>query len=152
SWMRADIVQGAAAATLRGEPFTLPAGPVSLATGVEWRRETATVLSDALSASAAFAAGNTVPWSCAGHVKEAFAEAVIPLAADAAWARSFDLNLAGRLTQYSTSGTVGTWKAGATWQANDLVKVRSTLSRDIRAPALSELYSGGSTSTFSVFD
>src|SRR5690606_23999281 len=51
-----------------------------------------------------------------------------------------------------TSGTVGTWKAGATWQINDLAKLRSTLSRDIRAPSLSELYSGGSTSTFSVFD
>lgn len=152
SWMGADIVQDAAAVTLRGEPWTLPAGPVSVAAGVEWRREKATVRSDELSTNAAFATGNTAPWSGAVNVKEAFAEAVIPLAADAAWARSFDLNLAGRLTQYSTSGTVGTWKAGATWQINDLAKLRSTLSRDIRAPSLSELYSGGSTSTFSVFD
>src|SRR3546814_6042713 len=46
SWRKWDIRQDAAAATLRGEPFSTWAGPVSLATGVEWRKESAVVTAD----------------------------------------------------------------------------------------------------------
>ncbi len=47
---------------------------------------------------------------------------------------SFDLNAAVRRTDYSTSGLVTTWKAGATWQPIDDLRFRVTRSRDIRAP------------------
>src|SRR3546814_6220718 len=39
TWRAWDLTQDAAAVTLRGEPFSTWAGPVSLATGVEWRHE-----------------------------------------------------------------------------------------------------------------
>jgi outer membrane receptor protein involved in Fe transport len=147
-----DLEQQAAALTLRGEPLSTWAGPVSLATGVEWRRESADVTSDPLSAAAAFATGNTVPWDGVVTVKEAFGELVVPLAANQSWAEALELNVAARITDYSTSGTVETWKAGGTWDVNDDIRFRLTRSRDIRAPALAELFSGATTAQFSPFD
>lgn len=147
-----DLEQQAAALTVRGEPISTWAGPVSLATGVEWRRESADVTSDPLSAAASFATGNTVPWDGMVTVKEAFGELVVPLAANQSWADALELNVAGRITDYSTSGTVETWKVGGTWDVNDDIRFRLTRSRDIRAPALAELFSGATTAQFSPFD
>jgi outer membrane receptor protein involved in Fe transport len=44
------------------------------------------------------------------------------------------------MTSYSTSGLVETWKLGLTSQINDDVRLRFTMSYDIRAPNLGELY------------
>ena len=74
---------------------------------------------------------------------EGFLETVVPLAKDEEWARSFDLNGAIRLTDYSTSGFVVTWKVGATYAPVDEVRLRATRSRDIRAGNLGELYNAG---------
>ena len=51
-----------------------------------------------------------------------------------------NFNAAGRITSYSTSGLVETWKLGLTSQVNEDIRVRSTLSFDIRAPDLAELF------------
>lgn len=146
------LEQDIAAATLRGEPLSTWAGPVSVAVGAEWRKEQVDVTSDALSSSFALGTGNLMPWSGQMTVREAFGEAVIPLAADMALARSLELNLAGRVTDYSTSGTVQTWKIGATWDLNGQVRFRGTLSRDIRAPTLNDLFAQGSSSVATVLD
>ncbi len=45
-----------------------------------------------------------------------------------------------------------TWKAGLTWSALDDLKLRATLSRDIRAPNLEELYQAGRRRTNFVTD
>ena len=57
--------------------------------------------------------------------------------------QSLDFNTAGRVTDYSTSGLVETWKVGLTSQVNEDVRLRTTWSYDIRAPNLQELYSVG---------
>jgi iron complex outermembrane receptor protein len=132
--------QKAASFSINGEPISTWAGPVSLATGVEWRREEAGATSSERAINREFASYNTAPWNGVVEVKEVFAETVVPLAADQAWARSLDLNLAGRVTDYSTSGRVTTWKAGLTWELNDDILFRTTQSRDIRAPSLEELF------------
>jgi outer membrane receptor protein involved in Fe transport len=44
------------------------------------------------------------------------------------------------MTSYSTSGLVQTWKLGATSQVNEDIKLRTTLSSDIRAPGIGELF------------
>src|SRR5581483_1306612 len=89
-----------------------------------------------------------------GHfnVNEGFVETVVPLAKDTAWARSLDLDLAARFTDYSTSGYVTTWKAGVSYQLIEDVRFRATRSRDIRAPNLGELFSAGASGTGNVTD
>ncbi|RYE04024.1 MAG: hypothetical protein EOP61_02270 [Sphingomonadales bacterium] len=146
------FTQDSAALTIQGEPLHTWAGPVSLAFGAEYRRDAASVAVDALTAAGTYATGATVPWNGSVNVKEAFAELVVPLARDSSWAHAIDLNVAGRLTDYSTSGTVSTWKVGATWDITSQVRLRATLSRDIRAPSLAELFQGARQSRSDVFD
>jgi outer membrane receptor protein involved in Fe transport len=55
-----------------------------------------------------------------------------------------------RATDYSTSGYVTTWRAGATWQPIEDIRLRVTRSRDIRAPNLNELFAAGTANTDSV--
>ncbi|MDX3899250.1 MAG: TonB-dependent receptor [Sphingobium sp.] len=141
-----------AAATITGEPFSLWAGPISLAAGAEYRTEAYTADADPLSISSSYWVGNYKPGSGKYKVKEAFAEVVVPLARDWPLLKALDLNLAGRVTDYSTSGTVETYKLGATWDVIDGVRLRGTHSRDIRAPNLNDLFLGGQANTLIVID
>lgn len=75
-------------------------------------------------------------------VKEGFAEVAVPLLKDTAGFKELSLNGAVRVTDYSSSGTVTTWKVGGSWRPIDDVLLRATYSRDIRAPNLFELFSG----------
>ncbi len=143
SWRYERFNQDVAAATLHGEPFNSWAGPVSIATGVEHRREASTGRSDDFSLTGSWYAANFRPTIGSYEVTEGFVETVIPLAKDMPWARALDFNAALRATNYSTSGYVGTWKAGLTWSPIDDIRFRATRSRDIRAPNLSELFTTG---------
>ena len=67
-------------------------------------------------------------------------------------AEEFNLNGAVRRTNYSTSGVVWSWKAGATYKPVDDIRFRVTRSRDIRAPNISELFENGGSSNTNVFD
>lgn len=129
-----------AAADIQGEPFSLWAGPVSVAAGVEYRRETLEQSVDAISNAGGFVEGNPKPINGAYDVKEGFLETVVPLLRDLPLVKSLELNAAGRVTDYSNNGTVATWKLGATWSLDPQLRLRVTRSEDIRAPDLSELY------------
>ncbi|HMI20016.1 MAG TPA: TonB-dependent receptor [Sphingomonas sp.] len=134
--------------TVRGEPFSLWAGPISVAVGAEWRRFDVDVTSDPLSATpnvSLLRVGNVKPYSAEEEVKEAFGEVVIPLAKDQSWAKNIDVDIAGRVTDYKTSGTVETWKAGINYAVDDSIRFRATRSRDIRAPNINELFAAGQT-------
>ena len=74
-------------------------------------------------------------------VAEGYVETVIPLAKDMAIAKSFNLDLAGRITGYSNSGITETWKVGVNYTPfDDQIRIRGTWSHDIRAPNLTELF------------
>ncbi|MEO6376678.1 MAG: TonB-dependent receptor, partial [Caulobacteraceae bacterium] len=133
--------QTAANLNVNGDLFSTWAGPVSLAAGAEYRRERQETTVDNLSAAAAYESGNATPLVGAFNVKEGYGEVVVPLARDWFLARSFDLQGAVRYTDYSTSGSVTTWKAGATYSPFKGLLIRGARSRDIRAPNLGELNS-----------
>jgi iron complex outermembrane recepter protein len=148
-------------ATVNGSPFSDWAGLVSIASGVEYREEAYRVTGDpygngitaddpntaAYPADPILSAGGN-NWYAGNfhnaggnyHVAEGFLEAAIPLADSTTFGRA-DLNLAGRITGYSTSGQVSTWKVGAVWDTPlNGVRLRALQSRDVRAPNLSELF------------
>ena len=83
--------------------------------------------------------GNFNPIRGQYNVIEGFAELDIPIIKNGI-VESLDGNMAGRMTSYSTCGLVETWKLGLTSQINDDVRLRFTMSYDIRAPNLGELY------------
>lgn len=137
--------QFTAAANIVGEPFSTWAGPVSVAFGGEYRRETEKLTADAVGANNGFlTAGNAVPYSGAFSVKEGYVEATVPLAKDTRFLQSLSINGAFRYADYSTVGGQTAWKVGGVWEPVDGLNIRIARSRDIRAPAINELYSPGS--------
>ena len=147
-----SLRQDVAAASISGDLFSLWAGPVSVATGVEYRKERVTGTGDALSLVNGWYTGNFKGTNGAYDVKEVFGETIIPLAKDLPFLRSVEFNGAVRYTDYSTSGGVTTWKAGLTWKPVPDLLFRAVRSRDIRAPNLSELYLAGQTQAQDVTD
>lgn len=130
-----------AAANMNAEPFSLWAGPVSVGFGVAYREETFVTEVDALSQAGAFFARTPRNFAKAGQsVKEGYCETIVPLLAEGSFAGSLEFNGAVRGTDYSVSGSVLTWKAGLIWKPVEDIMLRGTLSRDIRAPSLPELF------------
>ena len=140
------------AINVSGTAFEGWAGPISFATGFEYRKEQAELTVDALSRAGAFLFANPQPWSGEYDVKEGYIETVVPLLRDVTLVRDLEFNGAVRYTDYSTSGGVTTWKAGLSWKPFDSLRLRGTRSRDIRAPNLSELFTSGRTNTVTVTD
>ena len=138
-----DVLAGSMQGLL---PWGLPAGPVAVAFGAEYRHEQGGVISaNPLGAAGQWAAGNFVPYRGQYHVEEGFLEVNAPILKDNI-VQSLDFNAAGRLTGYSTSGLVETWKLGLTSQVDDNIRLRSSWSLDIRAPQISELFAPGTLS------
>lgn len=144
--------QQAADINISGALFDLPAGALSIAAGAEWRRISARTVADPLSNAGAFRLVNQQDFYGRYDIKEVFGEIQIPLLKDSVIARSLDINLAGRHTDYSTSGGVNTWKAGVSWNIIDGVRFRGTRSRDIRAPNLSDLFATGRQNNITIDD
>lgn len=130
--------QDVVAANLSFDAFMLPAGAVSVALGGEHRREKVSGAVDPQYQSGWFV-GNYLPTSGHYSVTEGYLEVAIPVI------EGLDLNGAVRGTNYSTSGYVTTWKAGATFEPVPGVRFRGTRSRDIRAPNLGEVFAKGTT-------
>ena len=80
------------------------------------------------------------PVSATQNVWEVAAEVGVPVIKDVPLIQAFELNLAGRYTNYSVSGAVQTWKVGFNWNVVDSVRFRGTTSIDIRAPTLDDLF------------
>ncbi|MDY6983416.1 MAG: TonB-dependent receptor, partial [Pseudomonadota bacterium] len=125
------------------ELFNGPAGPVSFATGLEWRKEEIGGSVDPIHNSG-WLYGNYVVTSGEYDVVEGYIETIVPLH------ETVEFNGAMRWTDYELSGQVETWKVGFTWQPIQDVRMRVTQSKDIRAPNLSELFAAGTARTNTV--
>jgi len=134
-----DVVSFDATGTL----FSLPAGDVSVAFGGDYIKNKAHSTQDDLALNRQYAVQNFQPFSGQRDVKEGFVEAVIPILKDLPLAQRLEFNGAARVTDYSTSGSVVTWKLGLSDQVTSDLRVRGTLSHDIRASTLNDLFSGG---------
>jgi iron complex outermembrane recepter protein len=91
-----------------------------------------------------------VPINVSETVKEVAGEVNFPLLRDSA-VGTININGAVRYTDYSTSGGVTTWKIGGDWDVVDGLRLRGTVSRDIRAPSLFERFqpvTGGASGYF----
>jgi outer membrane receptor protein involved in Fe transport len=144
SWLDSEQTQDLYAANLSGSLFSTWAGPVSMAVGVEHRRDSVAAEVDAFSAVRAWQTVNDQPLSGAVNVTEGYLETVVPLLTEKPFAHGLEVNGAVRFTDYSTSGGVKTWKAGINYTPVSDLRLRATRSRDIRAANINELFSGQS--------
>ncbi|MCI4591937.1 TonB-dependent receptor [Sphingobium sp. BYY-5] len=137
------IKQDVAAISASGELFALPGGSVAIAFGVEWRKEQINGSVDP-QFNSGWLYGNFLVNRGEYNVKEGFVEVDLPVV------KGLNLNAAGRFTDYSTSGSVQTWKLGATFEPIPDIRLRGNISHDIRAPNLQELFAAGTARTNTV--
>jgi len=157
---RIDISQHVVAANVRGEPLQMWAGPLSMAAGVEYRRDADTLVHDSLSNSFAYFQNFGADYNASQNVVEGYLEGELPLVAkDPTTGRSLTLNGAIRKTRYDISGFGGysqvaagntfdasSWKLGLVWEPTDWARLRFTKSQDIRAPNFYELFQASASS------
>ena len=133
--------QKLAGGTVSGEPFRLPAGPLGIAAGVEYREEFSRSEFDPLQ-QAGLNAGNAIPRTEGEFdVTEYFAETRVPILKDAPFAKSFSFLGAVRFGDYSTVGNTFSWNAGLEWSPITDLKFRGTRAQSTRAPNINELFS-----------
>ena len=130
---------------LRGEPFSLPAGDVSIAVGLEARKEQIVQTVGALDAAQAFQSFSFSALSGDFTVKEAFGEILVPIVKDLPILNDLQFNAAARISDYDTTGSIWSWKLGATNEFFPGFRGRITQSRDIRSANLSELFTTTTT-------
>jgi iron complex outermembrane recepter protein len=131
-------------ANITGSLFKLPGGDVKIAAGAEYRREKSSEVYDEqtqLGNTMGSATENTVGRY---RVFEAYAETSVPIISDAPFAKYLGIEGAVRYGDYSTVGSVFSWKAGATWAPDDTFRFRGVYSVATRAPNIGELFQGPS--------
>ena len=130
----------------------MPAGPASVAVGIEARRESIDQRVGELDAAKAFRSFSFSPMKGSFTVKEMFGEVLLPIAKDRPVLNDFAINVAARVSDYSTTGSIWSWKLGATNEFFDGFRGRIARSRDIRSANLAELYTTSTTGWSNVFD
>jgi outer membrane receptor protein involved in Fe transport len=125
-------------------PFVLPTAdtPVSLVAGYEYRKDEYVVRTDANMQSGNFTGlgGPRLPIDGSFDVNEIYMEAGIPLLEDKGALQALALDIGYRYSDYDTSGGASTWKAGVSAQVTDMVRLRGSFNRAIRAPNSTELF------------
>jgi len=143
-----DVAAGSMQGTL---PWSLPAGPIAVSFGGEYRKEGGRTTADPGAVAVQYSVGNFNNFAGQYNVEEGFLEVAVPILKDNL-VQSLNFDAAGRITSYSTSGLVETYKLGLQSQVNDDVRLRTTWSLDIRAPNLSELFNSGVSTLSSAVD
>lgn len=142
---RATTMLDSVGFSLRGEPVTLPAGDVSVAFGFEARKEATKQTVGELDAAKAFKTFSFSAMSGDFTVKEAFAEVLVPIVRDLPVLNNLQFNAAARISDYDTTGSIWSWKVGATNEFFPGFRGRITQSRDIRSANLTELFTTTTT-------
>ena len=147
---RTRISQDIVEATAQGALFSLPAGEVRAALGLTHRNNNFTYMPDASRTRESFL---DIPVGAFGQanvfgsttVKEIYGELLVPVLKDVFMAKSLELELGYRYSDYDTSGKVPTWKALASWAPVDWARFRGGYQLANRAPNINELFLDAST-------
>ncbi|MBN2060160.1 MAG: TonB-dependent receptor [Deltaproteobacteria bacterium] len=73
-------------------------------------------------------------------VWEAFDELIIPVLADYPFIKQLSLNGSARWARYSGAGNVYSWKGGLQWSVFEDLRLRGTISQDVRAATMGEKF------------
>ena len=128
-------------AVTSGEAIELPAGPLGLALGIEYREFSLEDQPGDLTQS-----GDVWQESVAGatigenDVIEAFAEVNVPLFKGQKFAEDMELSASARAFEYDFGGSDSIYKVGLNWQITPVLRARSSFGTSYRAPALFETF------------
>lgn len=145
-----DLTQTQFQAQVNGKLFDLGAGPAQIALLASYRRNTYEFSPDVdYTANSGFAPGgnieavvNTLPLAKTGiSVKEIAAQIDIPLIADKPFFKELAFGAAGRISDYSTTGSVKSFELDGRWRPVEALLIRGSFQRAVRAPNIGELFS-----------
>ena len=143
---RSKFRQTIVEANLQGGLFDLPAGQLRMALGASYREMDYEFLNDTLTtqgrsfqdqALGIYPSGNSRGFI---DVKEVYGELLIPVLADIPFIQELNLEVGGRMSNYSTTGTSYTYKALADWSVTDWLRFRGGFNKAERAPNIGELF------------
>ena len=154
---RTKYTQLSGEASITGNLFELPAGPVGAAFGITARRDKIHDRPGEITL-AGNAWGSTASGITAGHTTttEAFGEVHVPVLRDAGLFQELSLTGAARVTNVKaeqaetgvTDKDTGNWtyKIGGNWTVSDWLRFRGSYGTSFRAPALFEQFKANETS------
>ncbi len=139
--LRQEREQIIGAANINGDVFELPAGALKAAFGVEYRKESQTTVGDPDNVLELTSLSVIPDIDASFDVIEGFGELDVPLIKDQPGVHSLDLQLAGRVGNYSTIGTIVSYNIGGSYSPNPDMRFRAQYSRSQRAPTITEFFS-----------
>ena len=128
---------------LTGKAFNLPAGPVSLVLGGEYRYDAVDAQANADGANQNFATVSafTQPGAKGSRsVEELYGEIGVPIVHDKRFFHAIDVSAAGRMTHEQFTGTNGTYVARGRWEPTSWLALRGTYGTSFRSPNTYELF------------
>ena len=138
------------AGNLAGDLIDLPAGTVGFAVGFEYRDQEGSFRPDPIAERAETAGIPSGATAGQFDVTEFYGELKVPLLSSGE--RYWELNLASRYSDYSTSGSEVTYKASTLFRPIDQVSLRGSISTGFRAPGIGELFGGAAREDFTFTD
>ncbi len=135
---------------LTGELFELPAGALSLAVGGEYRQDysyfapdfVSTILDPTTGQCLTFTDACGSPSTGELSVREFYGELLVPVLRDLPFAKSLNITLGSRFSDYSAFGNTTNSKIGIEYRPIDDLLLRGTVAEVFRSPTISDLYGG----------
>lgn len=143
---KSEMRQTIAEVNFQGGIFDLPAGQLRFAAGASYRELAYEFVTDGLTsygrsffdqAIGIYPSSNS---NASMNVKEVYGELLVPLLSDIPLVEQLNIELGGRISDYSTTGTSYTFKVGGEWEVTDWLRFRGGFNRAERAPNLAELF------------
>jgi iron complex outermembrane recepter protein len=143
------LEQRMAEVNLVGDVVQLPAGTMQFALGAHYRDYDFVFVNDNINspwtwwdqALGLFPRGNTFADM---NVSEIYGELLIPVARDLPLMQQLNVEVGGRVSDYTTAGTVDTYKLLLDWVPTSWARVRGGFNRATRAPHIAEAFLGRS--------
>jgi len=139
-------------AGINGGVFTLPAGTVQLAAGIDYRQEHVNSNVDPLLNFDPVAGTCVLGSQCVSatkggyNVKEAYAETFIPVLSDLPLIKSLNVTIGDRYSRYNNGyGSTNNFKFAVEYKPIDDLLLRGTMANVFRAPNLAEEYNGAAS-------
>ncbi len=137
---------------ISGDVWELPAGPVGVALGFEYRDENGQTTPDSVIVSGESVSNQVFPASGQFDVFEVFGEVNIPLLKDLPLAKELSVNLQGRWFDFSNFGSDTVFKLGAVYAPTEDARFRASYGTSFRAPTVTDLFAGGVVSFANITD
>ncbi|MFN3313054.1 MAG: TonB-dependent receptor domain-containing protein [Hyphomonas sp.] len=136
-----EIEQQVIEASIQGEVFQLPAGPLQAAFGVQYRDISFDFKPDS-GLQPGIVAGFNEQLPTKGYLDwyDVYAEALVPVVKDLPFMEELSLSLGYRVTDNSRSGSSDTYKINADWRVVENFRFRGGYQKAIRAPSITELF------------